>query len=351
MKSKLTVTLITLSVIILVGFILYNNKQKIEAAKEQKFENVYTIKTEQVKSERVSETLNFIGKTEAVNDVELISETYGKIVKVFKDNGDNLRKGDLIAVVDNEVFEANYKLAEAAYKKAKTDYTRYETLIKEGNLSSSDFERAKVELQSAEAQYFIAKKSYNDSGIKSPVDGSIAKRYINIGATVSQGTPVANIVDISSLKINLSVPGEDIQKFNIGSRVSVKIKNADNITVEGKVKSIGMKADASDNFNVEITIANQGRKIKAGLFADVTYNINYNDAGMTIPREAIKGSFIDPAVYVIKEGTVEERKIETGLILKDRVVVKKGLSADDIIITRGQNNVEPGSKINIDNNK
>jgi membrane fusion protein, multidrug efflux system len=349
MKDNLKYWIATAVPVIVIIFILTYNKSKLETGIIKEKSNVYSVSVEQMNSEKMSSKLNYVGVTEAQNDIELISETAGKVEKIFVENGSRVSNNSIIAQIDDKILQANYKLAEAALDKAKLDLSRFETLMKEGNLSANDLENSRIAQKNAEAQFVLAKKYLSNASIQSPISGIVVARYVNVGSTVSPGTSIANIVDISKLIIKISIPEKDISKIIIGQTASVTFDFNRNKMFEAKVKSISVKADESHNFSVELSIDNSHNILSAGMCVIVEFDFSTQETVLSIPRVSLTGSIKNPQVFVVQNDKAFQRKIIVGDVIGDRLVVLKGISGGEQIVTEGQNNLQDGSSVIIKN--
>ena len=330
---------------VLIVLILINNKSKLEAGIIKEKNGVHSVSIEPVKFEIINSKLNYIGITEAINDVELISETSGKVKKVFVENGSRVTANSILVQVDDQILQANYKLAEAALDKAKLDLSRFETLMKEGNLSTSDLENSRIALKNAEAQFVLAKKYLSNTSIQSPINGTIVNRYVNIGSTVAPGTPVANIVDISKLKIKINIPEKDFTKIKTGETAFITSNLYPGQTLEAKVKSVSVKADESHNYSVELTIDNSKNILSAGMYVDVGFKFSTQETVLSISRVSLIGSIKDPKVYIVQNSRAIQKEILVGGEIENRLIVLNGLSKGDQVVTEGRNNLQDGSNV------
>jgi len=351
MKDNLKYWIATAVPVIVIIFILTYNKSKLEAGIIKGKNSVYSVSVEQMNSKKMSSKLNYVGVTEAQNDIELISETAGKVEKVFVENGSRVSTYSIIAQIDDKILQANYKLAEAALDKANLDLTRFENLMKEGNLSANDLENSRIAQKNAEAQFVLAKKYLSNASIQSPINGIIVSRYVNVGSTVSPGTSIANIVDISKLKIKISIPEKDISKIKIGQIASVTFDFKRDKIFEAKVKSISVKADESHNFSVELSIDNSQNILSAGMYTKVEFDFSSLENVLSIPRISLTGSIKNPKVFVVQNNKAFQRDILVGDVIDDHLVVLKGISIGEQIVTEGQNNLQDGSSVIIKNEK
>jgi membrane fusion protein, multidrug efflux system len=329
----------------LIIVILIYNKSKLEAGIIKEKNSDHTVVIESVKLENLNSKLNYTGTTEAVNDIELISETAGKVEKVFVENGDCVSANAAVVKVDDQILQANYKLAEAALDKAKLDFSRFEKLLKEGNLSVSDLENSRIALKNAEAQHVLAEKYLSNALIKCPISGRIVNRYVNKGGTVAPGTPVANIVDISRLKIKINMPEKDFTKIKTGEIAAVTCSLFPGKAFEAKVKSISIKADESHNYLVELLLDNFRYVLSAGMYVNVEFNYSTQEKVLSIPRVSLTGSVKNPEVYVIQNGKAVKRNILIGGEIGDKLIVLNGLDSGENVVTEGQNNLQDGSGV------
>ena len=351
MKKKILYLLGILSAAVLIVVILLGNKAKVEAGIIKEKNGVYSVAVEKVSLQKISSELSFVGLTEACNDVELISETAGKVEKVFAENGDRVSNNSIILQVDNDILQANYKLAEAALDKAKLDLQRFEALMNEGNLSASDLENSRIGLKNAEAQYILAKKYLSNTSVKSPINGVLVNRYVNIGSTVAPGTSIANIVDVSKLKIKIEVPEKDITKIKSGSSAIVTSNLFPGSDMEAKVKSISVKADGAHNYSVELMIDNPRGILPAGMYLDVKFNFTTPQNVLSVSRYSLVGSVKNPKVFVVQNNKAVERNIIISDVIGDRLIIAGGLTDGETIVIEGQNNLDNGSSVIIKEEK
>ena len=346
-RSIVTVIVI-LAVIITVLFI---NKRKMAATTAGGIKDVYYVSAEKVSKKDLSETLNLVGNIAANNDVNIISETAGKITAVFTKVGDYKQAGSVLFQVDDELKKAAFMSAEANYEKAKKDYERFQTLYQQKSVTDSQLDQAKLGAAMAEAQYIVAKRQLNDSQIKTPISGYVTARYVDIGAMV-QGAPqptlVANIVDISRLKVKLNLAEKDAFIAKVGDQVSVSVDVYPNVKFKGRIESISSKGDDAHTYPVEISINNESaHPLKAGMFARVEFTSLKNRETIVIPRESLVGSVKEPQVFVVENGIAKLRSLTVGNQSGIYVQVLQGLMEGETIVVNGQNNLVDNLKVEI----
>lgn len=296
----------------------------------------------------IDETFSVVGTVLAVNDVTILSETSGRVVKVLAEVGEHKQAGAALVEVDSELKAAAFKAAQVAYEKAKKDLARYEQLYKEGSVPDAQLEQARWAFQSAEAQYVTAKRQLSDTRITTPIAGVVTARFVNLGTMVMgapQATQIANVVDLSRLKVKLNVAEKDVFKLRAGDPVDVTTDVFPGVVFPGSVSTVSSKGDDAHTYGVEVMIKDPARKLKAGMFARAVFHPKSAGAVVQIPRRAIVGSIQDPKIFIVKNGTALNRSVvvsrESGLM----VAIAQGVQEGDTVVVDGQNNLSDNAQV------
>jgi RND family efflux transporter MFP subunit len=342
------------SVIVILGIIvtvLFMNKRKMAATTSGGIKDVYYVSVDKVVMKNLAETLSLVGNITANNDANIISETAGKITAVFTKVGDYKHSGSVLFQVDDELKKAAFMSAEANYEKAKKDYERFKTLYQQKSVTDSQLDQAKLAAAMAEAQYIVARRQLEDTKIKTPISGYVSARYVDIGSMV-QGAPqptlVANIVDISRLKVKLNLAERDAFLVKAGDQVKVAVEVYPGVIFNGRIESISSKGDESHTYPVEIIINNESvHPLKAGMFARVEFTSLKNRETIVIPRESLVGSVKEPQVFIVENGIAKLRNLTVGSQSGIYIQVLHGLIEGETIVVNGQNNLVDNLKVEI----
>jgi len=348
-RWKLIVSIIVAVAVIVT--ILAFNKKKLSQTNAGGIQDAYYVTVEKVVKKNLSQSLSLVGAITANNDVNIIAEAAGKITAVFAKVGDYKPAGSVLFQVDDELKKAALMSAEANYEKSKKDYDRFKILHQQKSVTDAQLDQAKLGYAIAESQYIVAKRQYEDTKIKTPISGFITLLPVNLG-TMVQGAPqptlVANIVDISRLKVKLSVAEDDAFILKAGDPVSVTTVVYPGVTFKGRIESISSKADDAHTYPVEITIPNEkGHPLKAGMFARVEFTTLNNHQTLVIPRDALVGSVKNPQVFVIENGISKLRNVVVGSESGTNIQILQGLSEGETIVVNGQNNLVENVKVQI----
>lgn len=347
MKKAKYISVFVVILITIVSVLLYN-KSKIQAKSKGAFKDVYYVSVDKVSYKDMDGVINLVGTVNANNDVNIVSETQGKVTAVYCKVGDYKPAGSVLFQIDDELKGAALETAQANYEKAKKDYDRYQQLQSQQTASDAQLDAAKMAFVNAEAQYTIAKRQYNDTKIKTPISGLVTSRTVELGTMVQSNNVVANVVDLSKLKVKINVSEKDVVKLKTGDRVEVTTSVYPGVTYNGTIETISSKADDAHSYPVEVAVLNTKlNPLKAGMFASVNLNTSSKRNALSIPRESLVGSVKNPQVYVVEDGTAKLKDVVLGEEFGTRIEVLKGLNEGETIIINGQNNIKDNARVEV----
>jgi RND family efflux transporter MFP subunit len=335
-------------VLALTVVVLLNNRSKMQARSKPDEVHFLPVTVGQVVKEKLSESVSLVGTITANNDVAIVSETQGKVMRVLANVGDYVQAGSTIVEVDDELKKAGYATAEVNYEKAKKDLERFESLIKDSSVSDTQLEGARLAFKAAEAQYIVARRQYNDTKIKTPISGVVSARPVDVGTMVKDNNTVANVVDISKLKVKLNVSEQDAFRIKVGDAVDVTTDVYPGVTFEGRVSTVSSKADDAHTYPIEVVLANSAKNpLKAGMFGRVSLVSVKDHESVTIPRQALVGSTKKPQLYVVQNGIARLRDIVVGSQVGTNLEVLSGVREAETIVLSGQNNLKDSVAVTV----
>jgi len=350
-KSRLIVLVAILITALLIVFKLAGNKRQLQedvAFAKRTVEKI-PVAVDTVNIGILSENIVATGTLEASDMLTLVSETQGKIIAIYKEKGDRVSAGDIIAKVDDEVISASVLTAEANYEQFEKDVERLTRLSDEKAVTRRDLEQAIIGLKKAKADLINARKALGNTSIKAPIPGYINNDFITVGQLLGGGSPVCEIVNNSRLKLNIKVSEREVYRIQTGENVNVHLTVFSDKEFNGRITSIAEKADAAMKFNAEITLVNDGSAhLKSGLYAEAELPVK-NTEQLIISKACIVGSMESPVVYVVRNGKAEKRNLVVGQSNDSHIEVLNGLSAGEQVIVSGQLNLKDGDDINVVN--
>ena len=302
--------------------------------------------------QRLASSISLAGTINASNDVNVISETQGSVRQAHLKVGDIVQAGTVLVEVEDHIPRSNLSTAEISYQKAKRDFERSETLFQENSISRSQLDAARLAMQAAENQLEIAKRQLENTKIKTPIAGTVNARLVDVGTMVQPGMPVANIVDITTLKVRVNVSEQEAFRLKTGDPVDISTDVYPGQKFQARVDNIASKSDEAHTYPVEIKLVNNARyPLRAGMFCRIAFtSITATDA-LAIPRVALVGSVKNAEVFVVRNGIAYLQQIIVGKQTNEYLEVLNGLSEGDTVVTSGQNNLVDKTRVIIVSSK
>jgi RND family efflux transporter MFP subunit len=283
-----------------------------------------------------------------IKEINFLSENAGRVSKIFVEEGDYVKKGQVLARVDAEILNTDRETAEATLQNALRDESRYSSSFKTGGVTQQQLDQAKLSVKNARLRLQASQRRVSDANIKSPINGIVNKKFIEVGAFVTaQGTELFELVDVSSLKLKVNVNESQVARLKLGDEVQIKSNVFPTEDFKGKVTFIAPKADNSLNFPIEIQVENnKPNTIKAGMYGTAIFKFPKQVPAITVPRGSFVGSVSSNEIFVLEKGkTARIRKVVAGRILGDQVEILEGLKEGETVITSGQINLTDGSLV------
>ena len=293
------------------------------------------------------EILTVNGEIHAKDEVLVVAETSGKVTVVNIDTGSRVSKGDILVQMEDEVKQANLVSSQANYDKAKSDWDRAQQLFTQKVISDSDLQGNRLAYVNANAQLITVRKDFENTKIRSPLTGIVTEKSVSTGTMLSPGVAVARVIDISQLKLMVSIAESSILKVKKGQSVSIEASPYPGRAFPGSVFAISPKSTSSLIFPVEIDLRNDAQSpLYDGMLATAKISLGKRSL-WTIPRVSIIGSLQHPQVFVVREGVARLKDVLAGGDFGTDIEVIQGLEKADQVITSGQNNLDDGSLIEI----
>ncbi len=348
MKKRTKIIGLGTLVVAAVITILLNNKAHMQASSKNDVVAAFPVTVVQATRQQLAMSLSLAGTITANNDVAIVSETNGRVVSIHASIGDYKPAGSVLIQLDDELKAAAYATAEVNFQRTKRDLERYESLEEENAVSKWQKESAWQNFKIAEAAYIVAKRHLKDTKITTPISGIVTARPVDVGTQVQSNNVVANVVDISRLKVKLSVAERDAFKLKSGDPVDVTTDVYPGITFTGKIQTISAKADESHTYPVEIILANnKTHPLKAGMFGRVAFTSIGNRDMLAIPRQALVGSLKNPQVFVVENNVARLRPIVVGDEAGTNLAVVGGLQVGEMVVVNGQNNLKDSVTVDV----
>jgi membrane fusion protein (multidrug efflux system) len=307
---------------------------------------VVAVSVVEVKPTAMRDVVFLPGETEAYEDVQVAANTSGRVEWIGVREGQVVKKGQLLAKIDVSALKASLEHAEAACDLAKDLCERRRRLYDNKIIAKEELDQSETQAKLAAADLEQIRVRYNHGFPKSPITGIINHLYVDVGEFADIGKPIADIVNIDKIKINVRVPELDVRYVKKGQTTPIRIDAFADRTLMGTVDFVAFKADpATKTFLVRSIIENPDHDIRPGMIGRVAFIRRLIPDAVTAPLFAIVDKGGERIVFVEKDGLAESRVISIGVIEGDRVQITSGLDIGDHLIVKGQTEVEDGMKV------
>ena len=345
MNKGLKITVTILIILLLVGIILYPKLKPFLASRmkpgvtkgapiRQQQQRLNAIGYLIVPT-KMSELINSTSTLRPDEEVDLSFETSGKIVKINFTEGTRVKKGDLLAKMNDRPLQAQLEKLQVQLKMAESKEFRQRSLLDRDAISKESYDQMLTDVQSIKADINLIKARISETELRAPFDGTIGLRYLSEGSYATSSTKIAKLVKISPLKIEFSISEKYTSEIKIGYPITFKIVGSDEI-YEASVYAIDPKVDiGTKTIVLRALYPNKNEELKSGRYAGVTLELSKKDNAIAIPTEAVIAEMEGEKVFVYKKGRAQSSKINIGLRTESKIEIKEGLKFGDTLIITG----------------
>lgn len=313
-------------------------KEKSEA-KAVEISKTHKVTTAAVETAKMPRYLTLTGAVQADRQSEVAANVAGRITATLVERGRSVRAGDVIAIVDSKqaglsvaAAVAQYQAAESQVTLAKQECERADKLFAQNAISQAEFDRLKTQCNSqlsqanaARANADIANKLAADTVIRSPMEGVIGERYINVGEYVSPQTKVASVYAVNPVRVSVSIPESAVGLVQKGQELRFRVAAYGDRSFPGVVEYVSpaLRTQTRDLI-VEAKAKNDDGALKAGMFATVELSVGEEDLAV-VPKEALRIDGTVKRLFLAKDKKAFEMVVRTGVSKDGRVALLEDL--------------------------
>jgi RND family efflux transporter MFP subunit len=385
-KSKIALTVVLLALVAgFTGWRIWQAYEKKEAAQKSApgarggrapAGRVIGVSVTRARTGNVRQEIEITGSLKPKEQVDVTSKVTGRVVKINVQVGDFIRQGQILAELEDSELAQQVRRAEASRQvvkatqqqrkeelgNARADANRAKQLLDAGLLSRQEYEAkatafrvfeaqmALVGAQEEQAEAELRELTIQRSQMKivAPISGYVAQRFVDVGAVVSPSTPVARLVNLSTMVTLANVPEKDLSRLRLGNRAIVTVDAFGKQEYVGKVARISPVLDvATRTALVEIEIPNPGGALRAEMFARVKLDMGAMREAVLVPREALVYRGQQAGVYVVESKKPVFRSVDTGSAHGDEIEVVANLQPGTSVVNKGAAMLQEGDQIRI----
>lgn len=304
-----------------------------------------TVVTAEIQLQAMIDEIQALGTAGANESIEIQPRIASLIERIAFTEGALVQRGDLLIELENSEIIAGLAVAEASLAESKSIYDRSKSLASSKAISASNLDQLLAQVKVNEAQVEAARARLSNTVIRAPFSGRVGLRRVSPGSFVNTQTIITTLDDVSQIKLDFSVPETFLTAVTKGMKITARSVVFPDRIFEGSVASIDTRLNpVSRAVQVRALIPNDDGALRPGMFMTVDLQ---RDQGklLVAPEQSLVPEGTSQYVFVVNDGIVEKRVVEIGRRIPGFVVISRGLSAGDRVITEGTGKVRDGSQI------
>lgn len=285
---------------------------------------------------------------EAKRQVDILAKVSGQVIKLPAEEGFRVKKGDLLAKLDEAELQIEFMKTKGSMETDKAMLERAQNMLEKNLIAEENYETTRLQYESSKAVHEAARIQLEYTNIRSPFDGVITVRNVELGQHVNVNQSLFVVADFDPLRAKIYVPEKDIGRIYEGQEAKITIEAEPELEFTGVVQMVSPVVDpASGTSKVTIDIEDDKGKLKPGMFASVFITTETHDNVLIIPKKAlILESDLDQ-VYIYQDGNAHKVNLKIGITSGDNLEVLSGLQEGDQVVTAGQDGLREGLPIRI----
>ena len=296
--------------------------------------------------EDIFATYHATSTIESDADAPVLARVPGEVIELLVEEGDQVQAGQVLARLDGERLRLEMLSARADHERSSKELNRYEDLAKRGLVSATMYDGLKFDVDALRAKYDLANLNYGYSEIRATISGIVSSRDVKLGQSIDANSVAFRITDTSELVAYLQIPQSELAKFSAGHNASLQVDSMPGIEFSAIIARISPTIDTRNGtFRATAIIDNQDADLVPGMFARFTIAYEKHEDAMLIPGNAVVDEDDESSVYVVADGAVVLRIVETGIRFGDQIEILSGLADEEEIVVIGHSSLRDGSKV------
>jgi len=289
---------------------------------------------------------------EAFAEAEVIAKVPGEVKEILVEEGDDVKKGQILARLDGDRLRLELNESKARLRKLQRDFERNKDLQEKGLISEGDFDKILYDLEALQASFNLASLELDYTQIRAPIDGVVSDRFIKLGNTLKVGDPVFSVTSMEPLVAYLFIPEREFRQIAAGQPVRIDIDALAGAPTIAEVTRVSPVVDPdTGTFKITIEIKDSARRIKPGMFGRMSIVFDRRENALQVPRSAVIEELGENSVFVVVDNVAVQKPVKTGFSNNGMMEITDGLADDDRVITVGQVGLKPDAEVNVINDQ
>ena len=336
--------------IIIVGLILYPKLQKEEnqpSITSTQERSITPVEAKIINPERIENVIKVTGAIIANESVALKIEISGKIEKIYFQEGQRVKQGDLLLTINDDEIVAQLERLKYTQKLNEDMEYRMRQLLEKEAISREEYDISLTTLNTTLSDIKEREARIAKHKLYAPFDGIIGLRQVSEGSYITSSDLLANIYNINPIKIEFSVPGKYSSLVNKGDSVNFKVESSENVFT-GIIYAVEPRIDPRTRTLLIRAICNNDMEVLIpGQFANIDYILNVLPDALMVPSESVIPELNSHKIYTYKNGLVSQEIVNIGIRTEKDVQITRGINPGDTVITTGILQVRQGMPVDI----
>jgi membrane fusion protein (multidrug efflux system) len=299
------------------------------------------------RNEKLSLEVEALGTAKASESVDVTAKVSNLVTAIRFDEGQQVRKGEVLVELDGEQARADLAVANAALTESASQLKRSRELYATKVLSDQQIEQIEATYAANQARVAAARSRVNDTVIRAPFDGRVGLRRVSVGSLVAPGTVITTLDDTRAIKLDFTVPERVVAAMRAGLQLEATSVAYPGEVFVGRVDSVDSRVDpATRSVTVRAVVPNDKGLLKPGMFMNVRLSRGEADV-LVVPEEALVPEQGDVFVYVVQDGAATKRKVTVGQRTIGSVQVTDGLQAGELVVIEGTQKLRDGAGVTL----
>jgi len=285
---------------------------------------------------------------QAPEEAQVVAKTSGVLLDLRTEEGQFVRKGQVIAQIDPDRTRLEVARAEATLRKLEAEFNRSTELFERKLVAAEAHERLRFDVETQRAAWNLVKLELSYTQVVAPISGVVAERMVKVGNLIQLNQPMFRIVNTERLEAVLNVPERELSTMKPGLSVNLGVDALPGARFAGTIDRVSPVVDsATGTFRVTATFTDEAGRLMPGMFGRVSVIYDRRADSLAVPRIALLEEEVEPAVYVVSDDKVVRTPIVLGYVNGEFAEVMHGLSEGDQVVTAGKVAVRDGTKVQI----
>lgn len=306
------------------------------------------VEVEAAAVDRIEISIPAVGSLRSDESITMSPEIDGRLSEIRVKEGEKVKAGTVVAVLDQSVYLAEIAQIEASLALSRANFQRATELLQRNAGTVRARDEAQAALRQDEASLALAKAQLEKTRIVAPFDGVLGLRRVSLGQYLQAGTEVINLEAIDPLKVDFRVPELYFPVVRVGQEISISVDALPGESFAGTVYAIDPQVDVGGrSIVIRARVPNPDERLRPGLFVRVSLVYDAREAAVLVPEQAIVPIGGKKFVYRLIDGRVVQTEVVLGERVGTRVEIRSGVAAGELVVTAGQLRIDDGDAVRV----